>query len=152
MCTMAMTFHVYYRCVPANRDPQIPIFCRRFYQSEDRYFRGSILSGLQMALSRVTNTFQSSSNNLNPCVDLMEQYLCHYYFPLCNQTTGEIIPVCSSSCSLLRNNKDCSDLLEIANEEIERDNVSPPGDACIQTHRNFVNTPLISQNCISIEG
>jgi len=105
-----------------------------------------------MALNRVNNIFQSDSNNLNPCLDLMEQYLCYYYFPLCNVMTGEIIPVCSSSCALLRNNEDCSDLLEIANEEFEQDNISPPGDMCILTYRNFVNTPRISTNCTSIEG
>ena len=141
--------------MPANHEPQvpkIPIFCRRFYSTSDGYFNGTVISGLQMALNRVNNTFQNESNNLNPCLDLMEQYLCHYYFPLCNVTTGEIIPVCSSSCALLRNNEDCSDLLEITNEEIERDNVSLPGDMCIQTYRNDVNAPRISTNCISIEG
>jgi len=138
--------------VPANHDSQIPRFCCRFYSASDGYFNGSVISGLQMALNRVNNTFQSDSNNLNPCLDLMEQYLCYYYFPLCNVTTGEIIPVCSSSCALLRNNEDCSHLLKITNEEIEWDNVSLPGDMCTQTYRNYANAPQISTNCISIEG
>ena len=137
--------------MPANRTRDVPRFCRRFYSDDDGYFIGSQLN-VQMALSRIDNIFQMPSNNLNPCLDLMERYLCHYYFPLCNLMTGEIIPVCSSSCSLLRNNEDCSDLLVIANEEVERDGVIPPFDTCIQTHRNFVNTPSISQNCIAIEG
>ena len=87
----------------------------------------------------------------------MENYLCHYYFPLCNQTTGEITPVCRSSCALLANNEDCSELVEITNEELveitneELSQVDSIGN-CLQTYRNYSGVPAVSENCLSIEG
>ena len=105
-----------------------------------------------MALLRISRTFQNESNNLNPCVDLMENYLCHYYFPLCNLTTGETTLVCNSSCALLVNNVNCSDLRTIANEELEEDDIVPPDDVCLQTHSSYINPPVLSGNCLSIEG
>ena len=102
-----------------------------------------------MALLRISRIFQSESN---PCVDLMENYLCHYYFPLCNLTTGETTLVCNSSCALLVNNENCSDLRTIANEELEDDDIVPPDDVCLQTHSSYINPPVLSGNCLSIEG
>ena len=78
----------------------------------------------------------------------MENYLCHYYFPLCNQITGEITPVCRSSCALLANNEDCTELMEITNEKISQfDSIGN----CLQTFRNY-SAPAVSENCLSIEG
>ena len=90
----------------------------------------------------------SDSYNLNLCVELMENYLCHYYFPLCNQTTGEITPVCRSSCALLANNEDCTELMEITNEKLSQfDSIG----SCLQTFRTY-SAPAVSENCLSIEG
>ena len=78
--------------------------------------------GLQEALHMINDTFQSELDN--SCVELMENYLCHYYFPLCNLTTGEITPVCRSGCALLLNNQDCAELREITNEQLNQHNVT----------------------------
>ena len=94
--------------------------------------------------------FQSELDN--SCVELMENYLCHYYFPLCNLTTVEITPVCRSSCALLLNNQDCAELREITNEQLNQHNVTPPDNKCLQTHSMYVNSSAVSENCLSIEG
>ena len=145
MCTC-----VHCRCVSLNNtSTDLPGFCRRYYNDNEHYINGNIERGLQIILSAINGIFQSDSYNLNPCVELMENYLCHYYFPLCNQTTGEIIPVCRSSCTLLANNKDCSELMmEITNEMLRCDSI----DNCLQTFRIYENAAAVSENCLSIQG
>ena len=150
---MYLCICVHYRCVsPNSNTTDLPISCERFYSPGDGYFSGSEIIGLQMALLKISNTFQNESNNLNPCVDLMKNYLCHYYFPLCNLMTGVTTLVCNSSCALLVNNEDCSELREIANEELQQDDIVPPDDVCLQTHSTFINPPAVSGYCLSIEG
>ena len=141
---------VHCRCVSHNNtSTDLPRFCRRYYSDSEHFTNGSIESGSQVQiLSEINEIFQS--HNLNPCVELMEYYLCHYYFPLCNQTTGEITPVCRSTCALLANNEDCTELMEITNEKLSQfDSISN----CLQTFRNYESAPtLVSENCLSIEG
>ena len=137
------------RCVsPNNTSTDFPGFCRRYYNDSEHFINGSTNNGFRI-LSKINDIFQSESYNLNPCVELMENYLCHYYFPLCNQTTGEITPVCRSSCALLANNEDCSELMEITNEELSQ--VDSIGN-CLQTYRNYSGVTAVSENCLAIEG
>ena len=139
------------RCVSLNStSTDLPGFCRKYYNDSEHYINGSIESGLQVVLNEINDMFQSDSYNLNPCVELMENYLCHYYFPLCNQTTGEITPVCRSSCALLANNEDCSELMmEITNEKLNQfDSIGN----CLQTFRIYENASAVSENCLSVEG
>ena len=110
-----------------------------------------MLNGLQMALSRSINRFDRQ-DSLNPCRDLMLNYICQYFFPLCNQVTGEITPVCDHTCVLLANNENCSTLRRIVNEELERENIISTGDSCTQIYRSFVNPPPVSENCLAIKG
>ena len=121
-----------------------------YYSSEDGYYNESKISGLQTVLQAINDTFQNDTNN--PCVPLMIEYLCHYYFPPCDIVSGEIIPVCRSSCALLANNENCYELRETANNEFEINNVAPPDDSCIQTYHSYVDPPAVSDNCSSIEG
>ena len=125
--------------------------CRPYYNPESGYFSsGSEISGLRMALPSINDLFQDD-RNLNPCVDLMLNYLCLYYFPSCDLTTEEITPVCDSSCALIANNENCSELREIANGQLKRYNVTPSSD-CRQTYSIYVNPPAVSENCLSIIG
>ena len=101
-----------------------------------------------MALPRINDIFHDQHND-NPCVDFLLNYLCHYYFPQCNLTTGEVTPVCNSSCALLVNLEVCAELRAIANEQLEQDS---PGDSCSPTYRSYVNPIPLSGNCLSIEG
>ena len=82
----------------------------------------------------------------------MSNYICQYFFPSCNQMTGEITPVCDRTCVLLTNNGNCSTLRRIVNEELERENIASTGDSCTRTYRSFGNPPLVSENCLAIEG
>ena len=129
----------------------LPGMCTIYYDDETGYFSGSTLSGLQNALQRISDMFQNISDN-NQCVELMTNYLCHYYFPLCDRMTDRIIPVCNRSCALIGNNENCSALRDIANEQLGQDNIIPPGETCLQTYRSFVNLPLVSGDCLAIEG
>ena len=149
MCWIILVAYVFlYRCVsPSNSSAR---FCVIYYGQEDGYYLGNEISGLSMALPRIYNMFQNYDNN--SYVELMLMFLCHYYFPQCNQSTDEITPVCTRSCGLLANNLDCSELMAVANTVLEQHNVVPPDDSCSQTHRSYVNSPSMSGNCLSIEG
>ena len=137
------------RCIsPSNSSAR---FCDIYYDQEDGYYLGNEISGLSTALSRINNMFQNNYDN-NSCVELMLMFLCHYYFPQCNQKTDEITPVCTRSCGLLANTLDCSKLRTVANTVLELHNITPPDDSCAQTHRSYVNFPPMSGNCLSIEG
>ena len=126
--------------------------CERYYSYRDGYFCGTGpgITGLQEALHMINGTFQNEPDN--SCIELMENYLCHYYFPLCNVTTGEITPVCRSSCALLLNNQDCTELREIANEQLNQHNIIPPDNKCLQTYSMYVNSLAMSESCLSIES
>ena len=132
-----------------SSDDDFGIMCERYYSGSDGYINGSEISGLPEVLQRISDTLQSESDNA--CIDLMENYLCHYYFPLCNMTTGEVTPVCSSSCGLLINNKNCSELVKITNMQLKQYNITPHHE-CLQTYHTFFNPPALSENCLSIEG
>ena len=66
------------RCVSVNGNTNPIGFCSSFYSSKDGYVNGSEINGLQTALQAINNMFQDDIDN--PCVPLMLQYLCHYYF------------------------------------------------------------------------
>ena len=136
---------------PNSGDTDLLKLCGRYYGPRDGYFNGSEISGLQITLPRINEIFQND-HDLNPCMDLTLNYLCHYYFPLCNLTTGEITPVCSGSCAILLNNEDCYQLRTIANEELENDSVISTGDSCLQTYHSYATVPVVSEICLSIEG
>lgn len=144
------------RCVSPNDDntTDFPGLCKTYYDHGYGYLNESV-NHFQSTLWRINKRFQTE-NNSNPCVDFMLYYLCHYYFPLCNLTTGEVTPVCSSSCAVVKNNEDCSILKEIVYEELEldgEDDISAlSGTLCLQTHRSYVNMPPISENCLLIKG
>ena len=140
----------HYRCVsPNSSDDDFGILCETYYSGSDGYINGSEISGVLETLQKISDTLQSESDNA--CIELMENYLCHYYFPSCNMTTGEITPVCSSSCGLLTNNEDCSELMKIINMQLKQNNVTSPFD-CLQTYHMLINSPTVSENCLSIEG
>jgi len=129
----------------------LPEMCAIYYDDGDGYFSGSTFSGLQNAFQRISNMVRSESDS-NQCVELMKNFLCHYYFPLCNQTTGEIIPVCNHSCTLTLTDEDCSALREIVKGELEQDNVTSPKESCSQAYRSFGNPLSVSKDCFSIYG
>ena len=143
---------VHCRCVSLNNTiSDLPGFCRRYYDDSE-HLNGNIESDLQaQILIEINGIFQNDSYSLNLCIELIENYLCYYYFPLCNQTTGEITPVCKSSCTLLVNNADCFELIKITNWKLSQSNSLTIGN-CLQTFRNYGSAPAVSENCLSIEG
>ena len=149
---------LYYRCVRLRRQNQppvrlLPMSCNnlRFYDNDDAVFNGSRINLLPKVLDRINNRTESADNP--ECAESLQQYLCHYYFPLCNLTTGEIIPVCDNSCELLMENDNCNDLFTIASQELGSSNISIPDTTCLRTHRMFNNRPpSVSDKCSEIEG
>ena len=125
----------------------------RFYDISDGVFNESRINNLQRVLDRVIlNTINARSVDDPECTESVQQYLCHYYFPRCNLTTGEIIPVCNSNCELLFNNDNCRDLFMLASQELRRINLPHPDESCLRTHRLFNNPPSVSDTCTEIEG
>lgn len=144
---------VHYRCVlPDDSTNRVIPLCAPYYSPGVGYFDGSQISGLRQALERISNAFDDDEYNQNPCVNFMLNFLCYYYFPLCNLTTEAFTPVCDSSCYLLELTVDCPELRDFAYDELERDNVNAPDESCFQTHRSYVNPPRMSGDCVAIEG
>ena len=142
---------IHYRCIlPDNSTDEVVTLCAPYYSPGNGYFSGNEISGIHMDLLHIRDTFDDEYD-LNPCVDLMLNYLCNYYFPSCNLETDEITPVCSGTCNLLLVNQDCATLSVVVNRELEQD-VFSADDLCSQTYNSYDDTPPVSGNCLSIEG
>ena len=142
------------RCVDLRRQRRLlPQFCNNveFYDSNDAVFNGSKISELLNALDSTHNILNTEFAGNSECLKSVEQYLCYYYFVLCDTTTGQIMPVCEDTCHLLFDNDDCLDALIVASKQLKLRNIPPPDESCSRTHRHFVNSPPES-NCVEIEG
>ena len=133
--------------------PVLPRSCnnRGFYHRDGTVFQGKLNSSLGRSLDRTFDTLNTEYSGNSECVESVQRYLCYYYFPLCDISTGEITPVCDSNCESLFGNDDCSDVLAAASEELRTYNVPTPDESCSRTHQPFVN-PSVSNDCIEIEG
>ena len=111
----AVTFILLHRCLLFNENNSItPEVCNQFYISGIGYFDGGMLHGIREALNSTYHhlvTYSNTSSIHDQCFQLMGNYLCYYYFPLCNTA---IFPTCRSSCNLILNNEECSSLLMYA--------------------------------------
>ena len=145
--------------MPYDSD-QLPMVCDGYYDTNSGYFNGSAIDELQTILDEeIANSIPSDADT---CVDYVQRYLCYYYFPVCNLTTGVIIPTCSPSCNLLTNNQDCKALIQPATRAIEQrisniavgDNLnnSPGGTCLITVNSSYIENATLSMDCIAIEG
>ena len=142
----------------------VPELCHDYYtfgnggnNNNIAIYDGGILPDTSQALNDALMIINSSTNShLDHCVQLLQSYLCHYYFPTCHVNRNEIYPVCSSSCNLLINHDDCSDLLVTALHIIAEQNITllPDDDLCVMTYRSFNGSASldVSSNCRSVEG
>lgn len=143
------------RCVKLKRQPNLlHRSCNNgeFYDSDDSVLNGNRINNLLKAFDNIFNTLNTEYANNSECVKSVQQYLCYYYFLLCNKENGEIVPVCNNSCRLLFNNDDCFDLMTIASQELRIHNIIAPDETCSSTHRSFINQPQVSDNCKDIKG
>ena len=111
-----------------------------------------MLPGLSQALHDAILLINSNiSNSFEDCAQLTAHYLCQYYFPICNMDGDKIRPVCSSSCNILLNSKECSNLLMNTLSLIGEQNVTllPDYDSCAMTYRSYPASgqPDVSQFC-----
>ena len=144
--------YVHCRCLSTGIGSDLIRTCGDFYASDSGYLNATNKTDIDEALRRIDSMFQNDDDSDNPCTDLMLNYLCNYYFPSCDLETGEITPVCSSSCALLANNADCVDLRErIVDMQLE--DVGPPSDSCSQTYQADDDPPpTVTESCLAIEG
>ena len=153
-----------YKCIPSE-PPQtnfIPRSCMEIYLHEDRPANGNInesniFPGIRQALDELLDGITITSENYDSCAQLVQRYFCDYYYPFCDVQTGVITPVCSSSCNLLFNNKDCSDILMEAISVMEDQGFPevPSNNSCEETFLPLTGTPeptVSEDNCISIDG
>ena len=149
--------HYIHRCTKF-RGPQsrsVPMACNnlRFYDRDDAVFNESRIRNLQRVLDRIIfQTINAESVDDPECTESLQRYLCHYYFPRCNMTTGGIIPVCNNNCELLFDNDNCNELFRLASQELNRSNLPIPDASCLTTHVSFNNPPPVSNKCTEIEG
>jgi len=126
--------------------------CKIFYGNGISYYNGTFIANLWRALNDVEeNVINNADDHLTFCAELVQRYLCYHYYPLCDQTSGNIMPACRRSCNLMFNNNACSELLMNAFDIIEESNIIPPDDSCMTTVRSFPSPPRVA-SCIAIEG
>ena len=154
-------YPVLHRCRVFNSTSfTIPRSCESFYSGDtvvafsDSGMPPDIVEALDDALLAIH--LNASDNNHNTCVQLIENYLCHYYFPICRMDDNAVIPVCSNSCNLLLNNQVCSKLLMDTLSYIAEKNITvlPDSDSCAVTHCYFSepNNAAVNDSCLGIEG
>ena len=112
---------------------------------------------MQQVLDDILLALHSNiSSNVSQCAQLIGDYLCLYYYPICNINDNKIIPVCGSTCNLLFNHEQCSSLFLTAISLITEQNITllPDKDSCITTYCSFAETdqPNLSETCLHIEG
>ena len=153
-CSHLILLH---RCLDFNENNSTtPEVCNQFYISNTGYFDGGMLHGIRGALNSTYNHFSTYSNTSSiqdRCFQLMEIYLCYFYFPLCKTA---IFPTCRSSCNLLFNNEECSGLLMYALSLLEDQNITllPDNDSCAMTYYSFPGSDQypVAESCVDIQG
>ena len=150
-----MYIHLHCRCLSPTQGNGVPEFCADLglYNGDDGYFNGSEILFLWTALNDIFDMLNSNPRNDSDCVEPVQLYLCYYYFPVCDISTGEIFPACDESCDLLFNNNDCLDLMIIAYQEFRLYGLPPlPDESCFPTYRYFNRSASLSDTCTEIEG
>lgn len=136
----------------------IPESCVSFYSADNLPAGGRIngsmmIPGIRQALDSLLNETSNTSGNRNPCMELIQRYLCNYYFPLCDLESGDIIPTCRRTCTLLFNNKTCSNLLMSASSTIEEQGIAVvPNDSLCESTFLPITEPSVADTCIKVEG
>ena len=149
------------RCVPFE-ERIVPKSCNmgKVFNVDDPSAYGNINESeifaprLKRALDDLLIGTSSESEDHESCVQLIREYFCGFYYPLCDLETGIIFPVCSSSCNMIFNNEHCSNLLMDAIRTMEQQNITevPSGESCEETFVPLTNTPepAVSHECIDI--
>ena len=128
-----------------------PQTCRSYYAFGEGFFNDTLKGRLRRSLDNITRIFDGRDSQ---CVDLILRYLCYYYFPVCDLSTGVVTTSCVSTCNLIVNNQDCSNLLEEARDIINQisANTPVPNYDCTRTYDTISNPTLISEQCREIES
>ena len=152
-----------FRCESVDAENLIiPKPCETLYSalglSDVMYFKEDTIPGLRKVLND-TYTFLpyhfNASSYLDDCSLLIGNYLCAYYFPLCREDRNQIYEACSSSCNILFNNEECSNLFKDTINFIAEQNITilPDTDSCATTYRPLgFDQPDEASFCLSIEG
>ena len=138
----------------------VPRGCAEIYMDNPPPADGNINASsmfprIKVVLDGLLNDISSTPEIHDPCVQLIRRYFCDYYWPVCDVATGNIYPVCTTSCNLIINNEVCSDLLTRAIETVmgEGIDVVPSGDSCTRTFLPLPDTPEppLADTCINID-
>ena len=124
--------------------------CMAYYDRDDGFINGTLRRMIRMTLDNI------EANLTGSCADMVQRYLCYFYWPRCDLTNGEVIPVCIDSCDSLFNNEECSSALTSAIETLQgniRDgSLGVPSESCDTTTRRLMESHVESEDCITIEG
>ena len=118
-----------------------------FYGSGVAVFNGRPIKNLPKTLDDIHRNLDTRLASGSKCAKAVQQYLCYYYYPLCDLDTNEIIPVCYSTCDNLVNNDECSELLMLASKSLD---INSRPNNCSRAHRPFNKPPAVSNNCTMI--
>ena len=140
------------RCERAIPGSGLPRVCEQFYGEDEGFYNITFMNGLRSVTDNLKTEFSNFLGDADPCVQYVLNYICYYYYPVCNLTTGVVSYACISSCGLLVNNQHCSDLLSLASDRIEDANIPEPEADCGRPARLPEEPTVVAEECISIEG
>ena len=128
-----------------------PGSCEQYYDSDNNEGFFNDTYKIQRTINNITGSFRARGGQ---CVDLILHYLCYYYYPVCDLATGVVMPSCVSSCNLLVNNEDCSDLLEESIVILNQLSPSVPAPEydCALTYDTLGEPIRISEQCKEIDS
>ena len=136
------------RVIPGSGLPRV---CEQFYGEDDGVYNNTFRDGLRIVIDSLETEF-SNLGDAESCISFALNYVCYYYYPVCNLTTGVVSYTCRSSCGLLVNIEHCSELLSQASDLIEDANIPGPEADCERPARLPNEPTVVAEECISIEG
>ena len=127
--------------------------CMDYYDQDDGFVNATLRGAVRMTLDMI---IEANLLTLSSCADMVQQYLCHFYWPVCNVTNAEVIPVCSESCVSLFDNEECfmalTNAIEMLQGSIRDNSLSLLPESCDTTTRELMESHIESEDCIVIEG
>ena len=125
---------------------EIVPFCAELLES-DAYYHKNMLSTSDFNLFDANSLSEEEDS---PCFDLLKRQLCYHYYPVCDQDTGNVVPVCSNTCDVLDRDQSCVELLEIVTSDIEAMGYTIPEMQCSVVR--FSNNTQVTSQCLDINN
>ena len=81
----------------------------------------------------------SSLEIQSPCLSRTKRYFCYLYYPVCSNESGDVVPLCSNSCELLKSDDPvCSELIFNVSSELKEIGLEFPKIECLKDNEEII--------------